>query len=86
MLEATEPCIPIMPVVITSRPETPPPPITVMATGASMRRTNCRNSSWARLRTTPPPQISMGFSDTAIISTSFSTSPRSASGIFRLLV
>ena len=60
--------------------------ITVMATGASIRRTNCRNSSWARLRTTPPPQISMGFLDSAIISTSFSTSSRSASGIFRLLV
>ena len=78
--------MPIMPVASGSRPATPPPPMTVMAQGESIRRAKARNSSCARLRTTPPPQMSIGFSDWAIISTRVFTSSRSASGIFRLLV
>ena len=78
--------MPIMPVAKGSRPAIPPAPIRVMATGASIRRANSRNSSWDRLRTTPPPQMSMGFLDWAIISTSLFTSSWLGSGIFRLLV
>jgi hypothetical protein len=37
MLLAWEPCIPIIPVVRSLRPWKPPPPITVTATGESIR-------------------------------------------------
>ena len=72
--------MPIMPVVRGWPPGKPPPPITVMATGASSFSANSRNSRWARPRTTPPPQISSGRSAWAIISRSFPTSWRSGSG------
>ena len=62
-LEATDPCMPIMPVESGSSPGMEPPPIRVMATGASSFLAKARNSSCALLRVTPPPQISMGFFD-----------------------
>ena len=75
--------MPIMPVVRGWAPGKPPPPMTVMATGASSFSANSRNCLSARPRTTPPPQMSRGRSDWAIISTSLSTSLWSGSGAFR---
>ena len=66
--------MPIMPVVSLLRPRKPPAPITVMATGASIRLAKASNSLCARLRTTPPPQMSSGFFELLIISTSLSMS------------
>ena len=53
------------------------------ATGASSFSANARNCWSALPRTTPPPQMSRGRSDWAIMSTSLSMSPRSGSGAFR---
>ena len=43
-LEAWEPCMPIMPVVRGWLPGKPPPPMTVMATGASSLSANSRKA------------------------------------------
>ena len=83
VLEAWVPCIPTMPVVRGCAPGKPPPPMTVMATGQSSFSANSRNCRSARPRTTPPPHMSSGRWDWAIISTSLSISPRSGSGGLR---
>ena len=83
MFDACEPCIPIMPVVSGLRPRKPPAPMTVMATGESMRFASASNSWCARARTTPPPQMSSGFFDAAIISTNLSMSRWSGSGALK---
>ena len=53
-------------------------PMTVMATGQSSFSANSRNCRSARPRTTPPPHMSSGRWDWAIISTSLSISPGQA--------
>ena len=82
-LLAREPCMPIMPVVRGWSPGKPPPPMTVIATGASSFSASSLNSLSARPRTTPPPQMSRGRWAWAIISASLSTSSWSGSGVFR---
>ena len=82
--DAWLPCMPIMPVESGSSPGMEPPPIRVMATGASSFLAKARNSSCALLLVTPPPQMSMGFFDWAIISTRMSTSSLSGSNSRRL--
>ena len=80
MFEAWDPCMPIIPVVSGSRPLNPPPPITVMATGASMRFAKRLSSPLALLRTTPPPQMIIGrFEESTSLATS-STAPSSTTG------
>ena len=80
MFEAWEPCMPIMPVVRGSRPLKPPPPMTVMATGASIWFAKRLSSPLALLRTTPPPQMIIGRFDSSTIWTTSSTSAASTAG------
>ena len=84
MLLACEPCMPIMPVARGLFPGKPPPPMTVIATGASTQAAKVSSSDWARARTTPPPQMMSGRFDFAIIAASLSMSALSGSGSERL--
>ena len=82
VLEALEPCMPIMPVVRGWLPEKPPPPMRLMATGASSFSANALNSLSARPSTTPPPQMTKGRWACPIISRRMSTSSRFGVGFF----
>ena len=81
-LLAWAPCIPTMPQVSGCPPGKPPPPMTVMATGASSFSARVRNCWWARPRTTPPPQRSRGRWDWAIMSAKMAMSSPLGSGAF----